>query len=245
MMAAQRALIVVVMLAAACKGASPSTPEGPLGATPQTGCRNEASALFDPGLRKPAARGDVDGDGAPDEIRLVVDEGAEIGCRVFLVVGEESDRHVLAVDREAVSFDLGLPVLVAVVQVDGEPGADVVVDLLAGASTVFAGVFTLGSGELAQLRVAGARDAADDLFAHEGSVGHLDAVDCGPRGTVVVSSASPKGARYQVRRRSYEARAGVLRPNRSKDETAVVALDRLLRRFPEFATPPFTSCPES
>ena len=244
MLAAERALIAVVMLAAACSGQSPS-PSRRLETGPQTDCRNETRARTDRGLRKSSARGDVDGDGAVDEIHLVVDEGAEIGCRVFLVVRGESGSRVLAVDREAVSFELGLPVLVDLAQVDGEPGADVVVDLLAGASTVFAGVFTMGSGELAQLRVASDQAATDDLFAHEGSVGHLDGVDCGPRGTVVVSSAFPKGARYEVRRRSLEARAGVLRAERSSKEIVVVALDRLLRRFPEFATPPFSSCPDS
>lgn len=243
MVAAKSILIAVVMLAAACSGETTTT--GPREPAPETDCPNEMGALSDRGMRESSIRGDVDGDGTADVVWVVVDESAELGCRVFLVVQTASDDHVLAVDREAVSFSLGLPAIVDLAQIDTEMGADVVVDLLAGASTVFAGVFTIGSGGLSQLKREGDGGPAADLFGHEGSVGHLDAVDCGPKGRVIVSTASPRGARYGVKRLFLEPDDGVLRANKSMTQSAVLKFESLPRRFPEFAAAPFSSCPDS
>jgi hypothetical protein len=184
----------------------------------------------------------VDGDQRSDHVYLVVDRDARIGCRAFLVVEASSGSHALAIDREELSFDLGLPAVVDLRQVDGRPGLEPVVDLFSGASTVFAGVFTMGWGALEQLRVEGDL-LVPDLFAHGASAGHIDTADCSGDGSVVVSGATPAGRRYVVDRRFYTVEGGVLEPEPARDQRAEVELGKLPSRFPEFAGPLFSSCP--
>lgn len=71
-------------------------------------------------------------------------------------------------------------------------GLQIVVTTWEGASTAFARVFAVQDGRIAPL----ATGIADGTFAYEGSVTHLDAVDCvrGHPGLIVASSWFLRGA---------------------------------------------------
>ncbi len=207
------------------------------------GCNGGAAALGDPALREEALSGDLDGDRKPDHAYLVVDPEATVGCRAYLVAETAEGSQAIVIDREDMTFDLGLPVLLELRQIDGRPGLDAVVDLVTGASTAFAGVFTMGSGSLEQLALKGDDPLVDDLFSHGASIGQLAGADCGERGTVVITGATPAGRLYVVDRRFYRVDRGVLRPDPSGDERAAVKLDRIPNRFPELGSPIFSNCP--
>lgn len=219
-----------------------ATPPGNEGAV---ACRDPAPPATDASLKEPSLSGDVDGDRRADRAYLVVNPEEAIGCRVFLVVETDSGSHALAIDRRETSFDLGLPALVDLRQVDGRPGLDPVVDLLSGASTVFAGVFSMQTGTLRQLRLEGGNMIVPDLVAHGGSIGHIDAAGCSGKGVIVISGATPAGRLYVVERRFYRVDGPLLRLDPSRDQRAAVKLGALPSRFPEFAGPVFSSCPTS
>ncbi|MDP9233781.1 MAG: hypothetical protein M3P01_04420, partial [Actinomycetota bacterium] len=51
------------------------------------GCANEAAIALTPNLLIPGSlRGDVDGDGKPDTVRIALDPSGANGCRAFVVV---------------------------------------------------------------------------------------------------------------------------------------------------------------
>jgi hypothetical protein len=130
-------------------------------------------------------------------------------------------------------------------QIDGRPGAEVVVLLAAGASTQFVGAFSAGGGIIERLATSTTDEASsgsNDLFAFGGSVGHLEAVDCASNGRVVVSTAIPRGQRYQVTRNFYRPSGATLELVPSDDRRPVVSLEGI-QDFPEFASSPFGSCP--
>ena len=182
--------------------------------------------------------GDVDGDGAPDEVGLYKDPEGTAECGAFLVFESDEARHSTPVAQEGMSTDLGFPVLRGLVELDGEPGSEIVVGLLAGASTEFFGVWTERDGELARIGIADPTGAGD-LFPSGGSVGHVDASDCAGDGIIVISSAVPQGDGYRVTRTFYrfeEERA--VRQSRERKQIAGADFDR----FPEFIASPFGSC---
>ena len=222
--------------------ATPSPTDGP---TPDTtsGCSNEADVTSDPSARIGGTlRGDVDGDGSPDEVSLAFDATGARGCQAFLVVEGSGESAVLAVESFDRAFGLPQPRLNRLAEVDSAPGSEVAVDLVAGASTQFVGLFTMAGGELARVEVEGDEFPADDLFPYGGSVGHVDASDCaGAPGTIVISTATPKGDDYQVTRRFFRFQGSTPRAEPSSTERARVALEEL-GRFPEYRSSPFGGC---
>ncbi|MEA2508155.1 MAG: hypothetical protein QOG21_237 [Actinomycetota bacterium] len=118
-----------------------------------------------------------------------------------------------------------------------------VVDVAAGASTQFEGVYTYSAGTLVPVTIKGTPFTG--LFAYGGSVGHLDGEACNRRGTVVISGALAKGSlgtRYKVVRRFFRPGTGVLkyRPRRTQRKTLSPAA---LQRLREFSGAPFAGCP--
>jgi hypothetical protein len=176
---------------------------------------------------------------------VAVDEGAEVGCRALLIVRSGDETVATSIDRDDLEFALGLPVPVGLRQIDGRGGSEVIVDLAAGAATVFAGVFGLGDGGWEQIRVEGSQEPTVDLFAHGGGVGQLSGVDCAADGSVLISTAVPDGRRYLVERFTYEFEGRTLVRDPAQDLTRKVTLGELPRRFPEFGGPPFASCPDA
>ncbi len=238
-------LLVLLGLATGCEDTESPDSEPPPPNTPSTECSNEEELRADRPARRGGMRGDVTGDGAPDEVFIAVDEGAEAGCRALLFVRSGEDTSAASLDVEDTELGLGLPALAGLKQIDGEGGSDVIVDMAAGASTLFAGVFVFSDGGLKQVRIEGSQPPAENLFAHGGGVAQLSAADCAPDGAVLISAAAAEGRRYRVDRHTYEFDGVVLARNAAEDETQRMSLEMIPRSFPEFAGPPFSSCPDA
>jgi hypothetical protein len=184
--------------------------------------------------------GDVEGDGRPDRVYVVVDRTEEPGCRALLVVRGRSSLAAVGVDEGVTSFELGLPRLNSLVDIDSEEGLEIVLDVAQGASTAFVGVFSMTTGTLEGVRPPRLPDIPSGLFAYGGSVGHLDAVDC--RGDLVmVSRAVSQGRGYVITRRFLEPQAAEWRLRGSLTEKRSVR-PQGIARFEEFSAPPFSSC---
>jgi hypothetical protein len=191
-------------------------------------------------LRPGSLQGDVDGDGTKDIVRIAVDPAAPEGCRAFVRAQLADGAVVAPIPQWEPTLVLPAPHLNSIAQIDRVAGGEIVVDVAAGASTQFEGVYTLSEGKLISLRLKGGGVPFDGLFAYGGSVGHLDGEACTQRGLVVISSAVERGTvRYKVVRQFFRPGVGVLKFRR----TARGVLRRgALRRLPEFSGPPFAGC---
>lgn len=252
------ALVGTVLVVGACddgrstpRGSSISTTGERADSADASGCANQDDVVRDmAAYSEQELTGDVDGDGAEDVVSLAIDPEAEPGCRALLVVETRDAVAVAAVDPDAARVQRGLsqPALSFLTELDPR-GVEVVVDIEMGASTRFAGVFTLKDEDLRRIDVAGLRigpvasdPGLEDLFAYGGSVGHIDGAGCARDGDIVVSSATPSGSgadRYQVERRFYALEGATLVP-RGRERRVVAARD--LDDLPEFTSLPFGSC---
>jgi hypothetical protein len=247
-MARVKKAMVVLLMAAAIGACTTETPEPRTGeptAAPEPtrtavapDCPNQDSATSSLGSVRPGSlSADVDGDGSDDTMFLAVDEDAPAGCRAFLVADTSSGTLAEEISEPDITFDLGLPTLEGTVQVDGRPGDEIIVRVMAGASTLFVGLFTLYEDELERIEISGAAEYGN-LFPSGGSVGHLEGSDCTEDG-IVVSLATPRGKGYEVTRTFYSISATHAAPAGSQRD---VVRPRNLDRFPEFAGPPFVNC---
>ena len=245
-------LIVLALLLAACDGAGPSSSVEPVRVVsdPHTVCPNgEELALRVDARGEQVLRGDIDGDGAEDEVWLASDPSVADPCSDFLAV-ETADRIYWAVtNRSDTPSSLETPTLNSLSEIDEEVGKEIVVNLEAGASTQFVGVFKLTRAGLERMVGDGEGlgpfgTEIEGLFAYGGSVGHLEAVDCTQDGLVVMSVGLPVGAAadaYKIERRFF-----------TSSYTAFVLEEELTEKhivqglkvddFPEFAASPFGSC---
>jgi hypothetical protein len=175
-------------------------------------------------------------------VSLAFDDRGAVGCQAFLVVEGSGEGAVLAIEAFDRAYGLPQPRLNTLAEVDTAPGSEVVIDLVAGASTQFVGLFTMAGGELARVEVEGDEFPTDDLFPYGGSVGHVEASDCaGAAGTIVISSATPRGDDYQVTRRFFRFRGSTPRAEPSSTERDRATLEEL-GRFPEYRSSPFGGC---
>jgi hypothetical protein len=185
----------------------------------------------------------VTGDGVEDVVYLVREPEAPPGCRDFIVVEEENGVHVTPLADGAREPALPQPRLEGLALVDSRPGAEILIAMEAGASTQFLGMFTMGEGQLVRVQVEPITEYGD-LFPYGGSVGHIEASDCGDdEGVVVVSIATPLRARYEVRRSVYRFSGPRLVLDAAASERIVVAAARV-PALPEFHSSPFGSCPK-
>jgi hypothetical protein len=252
-------LTVAVALAPACTSSSPSvgssatlspspreaSPSPTNSSTPDTAsrCPNEADVTSDPSARIGGSlNGDVDGDGSSDVVSLAFDDTGALGCQAFLVVEGSGEDAVMAIESFDRAYGLPQPRLNTLAEVDTAPGSEVVIDLVAGASTQFVGLFTMSGGELAGVEVEGDEFPVEDLFPYGGSVGHVEASDCADAaGTIVVSSATPRADDYRVTRRFFSFQGLAPRVELSSTERHRVAFEAL-GRFPEYRSSPFGGC---
>ncbi|HVF53878.1 MAG TPA: hypothetical protein VNC78_09780 [Actinomycetota bacterium] len=211
-------------------------------ARPVSLCANESSVVEVRRFREPGeVTADVDGDGTDDVISIYIDPDATPGCQAFLVA-ETGGGLISGVMRYDPAFGLTAPRLAGAAEVNGVPGSEIVVDMGAGASTQFAGLFTYEAGALVQIEVRGGDP--NDLFAYGGSVGHVEAVDCTQDGLVVVSAALPQADEYLLTRSFFAADGALLLPLRGEEQRIRIRLEEL-DRYPEFAHSPFGGCPSS
>jgi hypothetical protein len=224
----------------------PSSPATPslTPATPAQGatCKNQRSIPRERNLIRPGSlRGDVTGDGAADIVRIAVDPRGRAGCRAFVVVETSSGPVAAAIPQWEPTPALPAPHLNSLVRIDAAAGDEVVIDVTAGASTQFEGVYTYSGGRVQPLAVTGIPFTG--LFPYGGSVGHLDGQAC-TSGMVVVSSAlvtGPSGLRYAVVRRFFRPGDGGLlyAPNLTQH---LFLRSTALSALPEFAGGPFAGC---
>jgi hypothetical protein len=243
-----RRLLVGVLAAAVvgggCRSETSARPSGRAsGAPPASECPNGQKVAAARAAR--AVRADVDGDGDGDRVWLAADRRGPPGCRSFIAALLD-ERVVVApvhAGPAAGSVPLGLPAIVGFAPIDDVPGDEVVVDVGAGASTLYAAVYTARAAGLAQVSIRGMGSSGPGLFPHGGSVGHVDGVGCARDGTVLMSSALARGSGYTVTRRHLliEGATWSVAPARTRRARASPA--KLISRFPELGAPPFAGCP--
>ena len=255
-------LILAALLLVACEGVEPSVTDEPSGTARPSPSDGAVRVVGDPHHDCPNAdevavsvdsrgqqtlSGDVDGDGAEDEVWLSTDERAPGRCGHFIMI-ETADRiYWAATDTSDVSSSLEVPTLNSLADIDADGDVEIVVNLDAGASTQFVGVFALTRAGLERMTVDGRRPGPfgaemEGLFAYGGSVGHLEAVDC-VDGHVVLSAAIPSGSpgTYEVERRFFSPAETVIVIVGELTEKHIVR-DLKIDDFPEFAGSPFQSC---
>ena len=237
-------LSALLCLATACDSEPAKTRPPPPDTRSTTGS-NERELGEDTSARRGLLRGDVSGDGRQDEVFLAVDEGAEPGCRALLFVTAQDGVTAVSLDVEEGDLGLGLPAVAGLKQIDGGGGAEIVVDMAAGASTFFAGVFVFADGSVEQVRIDQSLPPTENLFAHGGGVGQLSAADCAADGAILISTAVAEARRYRVDRHTYRFDGLRLARDPSEDETHRLRFGMIPRSFPEFAGPPFSSCPDA
>ena len=206
-------------------------------ASPSVPC---AGAIADGERLEGFAEGDVDGDGRVDEVFLVRSESAEADCRNVLVVQGEGATYAASTDDPEMPSALPQPRINRLAHVDDDPGAEVIVDLQAGASTQFVGLFKVLDGRLERLRFQ-ADGGLGDLFPYGGSVGHIEASNCSDdEGShVVIAVATPRGPRYLVERTFYRIEGAALVETRRDEERLPV---EALTQEHDYVTSPFGSC---
>jgi hypothetical protein len=251
-------LCLLILIGAACSGdeeptVQPQDSPAPPPSTPAEGspspvpteedfdCVNQADAVAGTASSDRSLTGDVDGDGNNDTVTVVIDASGSDGCQAFIIVESAAGTSSTPIEQEGMSLDVGFPALVSLVNIDGEPGLDIVMNMIAGASTQFAGVYTAGAGQPERLTFDQPTEFGN-LFPTGGSVGHMEATDCVGPGAIIISVATPKGDEYKVTRTAYVVVEGKLTPQEEGASTERIPATGF-DRFPEFQASPFGSCP--
>lgn len=223
------AFLAAVSLAAGCSHASTRSK-----ANPCASARAAAAAR----IAHDVLRGDVNGDGVPDRVALVRLRRGESRCGAFLVVraGGRTLTHAL---RTTPSSPL-VPSLNGLAALGSRPGLAIVVTTWEGASTAFARVFAVREGRV----FAFATRTPDGTFPYEGSVTHIDAIDCA--GPLVVASGwflrGTTGHSFGFFRHFYRVGTDRFQLVRSESGTSRSPFPPR-RRLREFMEPqPFPSC---
>ena len=215
-------------------------------------CENEATVVADPARQVGGSTSaDVDGDEALDDVFIAADSSAPAECAAFIVArlatGETTSAPIWEIGRTG---GLPQPRIHGMIDVDGVPGSEILVDEAAGASTQFVGVYVISDGDLVEVTVDGTLPSGSvaetsDLFAYGGSVGHLDAVDCADEG-IVVSSATPSSDQDEQAEGIYDVERHFYLFEGSKLEREDVVREKLpvdeIDSLPEFGGSLFGSC---
>lgn len=220
---------------------TPVPSPSPTGAEPPgPTCPNQAEAVGAALQRDPAGSGDIDGQGGPDPIFVVADEQGAPGCAGFVVVDLGTEPVSAAVSFPEIDPRFGFPSFNSTADINDVPGEEIVVNVMAGASTQFVSVYTFDGAALVEVSFEKAvGDETSGVFGFGGSVGHVEAVDCVADSRVVVSSATPKGRRYALSRLFLDPLGAVW--NAVGAERSIGSL-RQVTNNPEFAGSPFLNC---
>lgn len=208
------------------------------------GCSHGSKRLEDPcvraraeaatPIRQHALRGDVDGDGVPDAVALVRPRRAPARCGVVLVVRTRERTLTRALRRPQIPQ---VPSLNGLAALGSRPGLEIVLTTWQGASTAFARVYGVSANRILPL----ATGTQDGTFPYEGSVTHLNAIDCTGK-LVVASGWFERGtSSFGFYRRFYRVRDGRFALVRNETGTSRSPVPG--RRLREFSEPqPFPSC---
>jgi hypothetical protein len=208
-------------------------------------CPNEERVAAGGGRRR-RGRLVADLDGRPGSERAWIASipSERVDCSAWLVVEAALGRRVVPIagTDDFASGALGLPALAGGARIDSRGGAEIVVDVTAGASTTFAAVFSLLRDSVVMVDLRGPGAPPNDLFAHGGSAAHVHAVDCAGPATVITTEAQANARRYSIIRRFFSAEGPVWRALPGRTERGTAAPRRLAAQWPEFGSFPFSSC---
>lgn len=202
-------------------------------------CPNQDEAVSAAIQRDRAGSGDVDGQEGADPIFVVADEQGAPGCAGFVVVDLGPEPVSAAVSFPDIDPRFGFPSFNSTAAINDYPGDEIVVNVMAGASTQFVSVYTFDGAALVEVSFENAAGDETAVFGFGGSVGHVEAVDCVADGRVVVSSATPEGRRYALTRLFLDP-LGVAW-SAVGAERSIGSL-RQVTNDPEFAGSPFLNC---
>ena len=252
-----RAVVLsLLFVLAACNGGTSGTPDRPPNrsesasrkprSVPPPSCSNQDEVTGDESNRIGGElTGDVDGGSEPDAVSLLFDSNGEIGCQAFLSIDLGETLVVAPVWEVGPQGGLPQPRLHALVQVDGNPGFEILVDEAAGASTQFVAVYRYNEGGIERIEPEG---VPQGLFPYGGSVGHIEGAGCASGGDIVVSQAVPSATRralakslYDVTRRYFTASGDGYTRDRVERHNDVPLKN--IDRFDEFGSGPFGTCP--
>ena len=223
--------------------------------TEDDGCGRDAAPF---GERSVVAEltADIDGNGVEDRVTLQTRLSNPEGCQAFVVadVLDEAGNGVVVSEpiwESGSQGGLPQPRLNSAVEITGQPGLEILVDEMSGASTQFVGAFTFVDGTLERIEAPEATEdiwsgAAEGVFPYGGSVGHIEGADCHADGGIVVSAALPAGPAantYVVVRRYFDIEGAEL--TLRDTERPIATAKEVFEDFPEFRASPFGSCPNN
>lgn len=236
------AALTCALVAGACNaGDAPSPAPTPDRVVLESDCPNAADAGTTPRLRiPPVLVGDVGGGSEEERVALAFDGDAARRCRALLAF-EGDVEGVVALEGFTTEYGLPHPRLHALAAIDERDGYEIVIDMGAGASTQFVGVFTVRDGIVVEL--ARPDDGTTGgLWPYGGSVGHVEAVDCIAGGGIVASIAVPHERRYRLTRTHYSVEDGMLAQQHVERHDVTL---REALTYPEFERSPFGGCSEA
>jgi hypothetical protein len=213
-------------------------------------CLTAGQAARDKKIWGPPLAADLTGDGRVDQVRLAHAWRSPRRCRFFVVLSSRGRSTATRIDQpELVSLPNAelqtehIPRLLAIVALPGGP-RDVAVQLLAGASTEFAGLFVPVGGTLRRV-VIRPRIPDTNLLPYNGSVTHFDGVGCAAHSTVVATGAGAlgtTGTRWTVVRTWYRQRATQLVRARTTAVRFHGSFAALRAHYPVLSPVPFARC---
>jgi len=197
--------------------------------------------------------GDVTGDGRADRVSIVGDEDRPPRCQYFLRVEDPEDADSLAPIEGFISRYPGglhdVPALLMAVEIDGQPGLEVVVDFGGPMHPHRSGqIFTFDVGSLVAMRTEPPYFEGGIPIIFPLPPGEFPGgVDCaGDSGAIVVTfgylaDGGSDDSHYDVTRIFYRAQGALFVEIRREMHTVEVGTEQ--ERWPELADPPFRSCP--
>ena len=217
------AAAIALLLAAGCSHGSKRSKD------PCARARTDAAKR----IGEHALRGDVDGDGVPDAVALIQLRRAPARCGAVLVVRTRKRTLTRALRRPSIPQ---VPSLNGLAALGSSRDLAIVLTTWHGASTEFAQVYSVAGNRISPV----ATGTADGTFPYEGSVTHLNAVDCAGE-LIVASGWFERGTSFGFYRRFYRVREG--RFALVRNETGTSRSPDPGRRLTEFREPqPFPSC---